>query len=91
MDDDELKVGDLVKFNAISLTRTMYYPYYENKKYGLILKIDATEGIRRVPGEWYFIDYPVAWVRWCDGDVCLMEVNSLERFTNEKKSKLPEG
>ncbi len=86
MADDELKVGDLVQFSRQSFERTMNYPYYENKKYGLVLKIDSSQGIRRVPGEWYFIDYPVAWVRWCDGDVCLIEVNSLERFTNEKES-----
>ena len=84
--DDELKVGDLVQFSRQSFERTMYYPYYENKKYGLILKIDATQGVRRVPGEWYFLVYPVAWVRWCDGDVCLIEMGSLERFTNEKES-----
>ena len=88
MSEEIFKVGDLVRFTRESLERIMVYPYYESKKYGIIIKIDNTHSARQLDGEWYWVDYPVAWVKWSDEDIGLIAVTALEHFTHESEPRI---
>ena len=88
MSEESFKVGDLVRFTRESLERIMVYPYYESKKYGIIIRIDNTSATRQVDGEWYWVDYPVAWIKWSDGDIGLIAVSALEYFTHESEPRI---
>ncbi len=88
MSEENFKVGDLVRFTRESLERIMVYPYYESKKYGIIIRIDNTTASRQLDGEWYWVDYPVAWVKWSDGDIGLIATSALEHFTHESKHRI---
>ena len=88
MSEENFKVGDLVRFTRESLERIMVYPYYESKKYGIIIRVDTTTASRQLDGEWYWVDYPVAWVKWSDGDIGLIATSALEHFTHESEHRI---
>ena len=88
MSEENFKVGDLVRFTRESLERIMVYPYYESKKYGIIIKVENTSASRQLDGEWYWVDYPVAWVKWSDGDIGLIATSALEHFTHESEDRI---
>ena len=88
MSEENFKVGDLVRFTRESLERIMVYPYYESKKYGIIIRVDNTTASRQLDGEWYWVDFPVAWVKWSDGDICLIATSALEYFTHESEHRI---
>ena len=88
MSEENFKVGDLVRFTRESLERIMVYPYYESKKYGIIIKVEKTSASRQLDGEWYWVDYPVAWVKWSDGDIGLIATSALEYFTHESEHRI---
>ena len=88
MSEENFKVGYLVRFTRESLERIMVYPYYESKKYGIIIKVENTTASRQLDGEWYWVDYPVAWVKWSDGDIGLIATSALEYFTHESEHRI---
>ena len=88
MQSDEFKVGDLVRFTRESLERIMVYPYYESKKYGIIIKVENTTASRQLEAESNWVDYPVARVKSSDGHIGLIATSALEYFTHESEHRI---